>query len=126
LTIDPQTAPDVLITALPDHPMDMISDVFAVIYETGQRSVRLVTGLPESTLRPTLGPLTRIIFQTTTVALARRAEVDRRMEGRTIRLTADVRLYRELLDRIIELGQSPSPPILVLEDPGPWRWSWSD
>jgi hypothetical protein len=118
-----------LIAAMPNIPMELLADVLAVIYRADRRKVRLVTGLPETIQRPFLGPLSRIIPQSTTVIIASRADedMDPTDQRKAIPLSTGLRQYRELLDRIFEKGQAPSPNILLIDPEHVCSWSgWED
>jgi hypothetical protein len=104
-----------MIMAKPDLPAHQLADILTVVYRSSPPEVRLVTGLPETIHRPTLGALSRIIYQTTTVGRARRGDIDLKNQQRVIPLRGDRKRYRDVLDRIFELGQTPSPPILLLD-----------
>jgi cytochrome bd-type quinol oxidase subunit 2 len=113
-----------LLMAPPDLPINLVADVLAVCYERGEREVRLVTGLPETIQRPLVGPLTRIIFQTTSVTLARDKDLDPNRRQRVLALSKGPRRYRDLLDEVFQLR--PTSPVTLLLDPtGSWHYGSS-
>jgi len=114
-----------LIMARPDLPVDLLADVLAVCYERGEREARLVTGLPETIQRPRVGPLTRIIYQTTSVTLARDKDLAPSRQQLVIALSTGPHRYRELLDEIFE-SRSPTSTVTLLLDPtGSWHYGSS-
>jgi hypothetical protein len=110
-----------MIMAPPDLPLDMVADALAVVYDVGDYEVRLVTGLPETIQRPALGPLTRIILQSTTIALARSKDIDPQKQQRVLPVSKGGRRYRDLLDQVFKLGNTSSPPIILLDREHSWR-----
>lgn len=112
-----------LIMAPPGLSLDLLADVLAVIYDRGGREVRLVTGVPETIQRPAVGPLTRIIWQTTAVAIARSGDLDPKRPQRSIPVPGRFQRYRELLDQVLESRRLSLPPVLMLDRKGSWHWS---
>ena len=104
-----------LVMAKPDLPARRLADVLGVVYQCSPPEVRLVTGLPETIQRPALGAISRIIYQTSTVGLVRPEDIDPRNQNRLITLGEHRRRYRDVLDRVLELGQAPSPPAILLD-----------
>lgn len=103
-----------LIAAMPDEPLSIVADVLGVVYDNGHHEARLVTGFPETTTRPTLGALSRVALQTTTVILARGQGVHPE-SPREYPLSKAGQSYRELLDRILDADRGSPPPTLLLE-----------
>ena len=114
-----------LIMARPDLPVELLADALAVCYERGEREVRLVTGLPETIQRPLLGPVTRIIFQTTSVGLARMKDMDQSRQQRVLALPNGPQRYRDLLDEVLAMGATSSEVTLLLAPEGSWRYGRS-
>jgi len=104
-----------LIMALPNLPLHVVMDVLAVVYDMGSREVRFVTGLPETIQRPSFGALTRVIYQTTTVNLARAGDIDSMNPHHVLRLSKDLKRYRDVLDRLFESEPTSSPSVLLLD-----------
>jgi hypothetical protein len=104
-----------MIMAPSDLPMGVVADALAVAYDVGDYEVRLVTGLPETIQRPAFGPLTRIILQSTTVSLACSKDINPKRQQRVLTLSKGGRRYRDLLDQVFELGDTSSPPVILLD-----------
>jgi hypothetical protein len=110
-----------LIEAPPNLPLHLLAEVLTTAYEIGLREVRLVTGLPETVQRPTLGALTRINYQTTKVVLSGLDDSPAANQARGIRIHGEPERYRDLLDRLFELEKVSSEPVVMLVGPGDQR-----
>jgi hypothetical protein len=111
-----------LIMATPNASVDLLTDVLAIIYDLGDREIRLVTGLPETVHRPVLGPLTRIVVQASTVALATDEDLGPREATPTITVPGGLRRYRDLLDRVLAGPHASAPPVLLLTTQAARHW----
>lgn len=103
-----------LIEATPYTPLRTVLDALGVIHDNGCHEVRLITGLPETIERPTLGALSRVALQTTTVVLARSGD-DRPEARHSAFLSRAAQSYRELLDRVLPTERA-YPPVLLLNE----------
>jgi hypothetical protein len=106
-----------LIEASPSVPMDLLSEVLAVVYDLGWRETRLVTGVPQTIHRPWLGPLSRAVMQTTPVAVMRPGDIESRSTQTAILIAKDFERYRDVIDQVLTARRESRAPVLVL-DPG--------
>jgi len=116
-----------LIMATPNAPLDLLADVLAVIHDLGSCEVRLVTGWPQTVQRPTVGALTRIVWQATAVALRRDGDIDPEKTWRSIRVPGSLQRYRSMLDQILKARAASPPPVLLLDaEPSPHWGGWEE
>jgi hypothetical protein len=123
LLVPNQPVGSTLIAALPDSSVELLADILELLFDLGEREVRLLSGRPETTARPTLGAVTRIVYQSTIVNLVVEGDASLHATQPMIPIPGRFEMYSDLLDRVLELRQASSaPPVFVFSAHKKWRW----